>query len=804
MVRIARIPHAGCGLTRPSKRASCKAWRADGVRFVLRASVLVAAIFATALLGNVRTAFAQATPSAKGLVFGKNSGPVLPSTNVDKEAPLYLQGDKLIYDTDGDSVTARGNVEIYYNNYVLTADEVIYDQAAGTLTAVGNVELKEPNGNVIRADSYTLTDDFRDGFVKSLSVVSSDDTRIVARRAVRRDGQTTVFTDGKFTPCKTTDGKPPVWCLSAKRVIHDQAEATITYQDAQFEFLGVPIFGLPYFQHADPSVKRKSGFLPPQFGGSGDLGFFTEIPYYFALAPNYDFLFNPMVTTEQGVLFKGEFRHRLSNGQYNVKLAGIDQDGGQLNRNQDEFDGFRGSLETQGKFSLSSWWKAGWDVTLESDDAFRRFYKLDNILVTDRENRLYLRGQSLRNYFDVTFYQFGGLTFDDTQRAESRVHPVVDYNYVLDAPVIGGEINWDTNVVSLTRNETAIAGVEDQNLNRVSTNLAWRKKMIDSLGITYTPFAELRGDIVQADNVVDPVTNQIVENDTFTRGVASGGVTVSYPWIASTANASHTIEPIGQIIGRQASTRQEVLPNEDAQSLVFDDTNLFDTNKFSGYDRLETGTRANVGLQYTYQAFNGGYARFLAGQSYHISGDNAFADASLTGQITPISGLETDESDYVLAAYIAPFSGLKLISQSRFDQDDFSLQREDASLSLSAGFFQARAAYSFVEATSEIAEEQSEVRADLGFRLTNNWSVGGAIRYDIEDQFRLTDAFRVQYADDCFALTVAYTENFINDPERDIEPDRTVFVRFEFKHLGSFGYKTDPLGVSEQLRPDAG
>ena len=39
----------------------------------------------------------------------------------------------------------------------------------------------------------------------------------------------------------------------------------------------------------------------------------------------------------------------------------------------------------------------------------------------------------------------------------------------------------------------------------------------------------------------------------------------------------------------------EIQPNEDAQSLVFDETNLFAWNKFSGYDRIEGGTRLNYG-----------------------------------------------------------------------------------------------------------------------------------------------------------------------------------------------------------------
>jgi LPS-assembly protein len=162
-------------------------------------------------------------------------------------AALYLQGDEPVYDTGGNRVIARGNVEIYYNNYILTADQVVYDQSANTLTAVGNVMLKEPNGNIVRADRYTLTDDFRDGFVQSLSIVAADDTRIAAERAIRRGGNTTVFINGRFTPCKSAGGMPPLWCISAATVIHDQQAATITYQDAQFELFGVPVLYTPYF-----------------------------------------------------------------------------------------------------------------------------------------------------------------------------------------------------------------------------------------------------------------------------------------------------------------------------------------------------------------------------------------------------------------------------------------------------------------------------------------------------------------------------------------------------------------------------
>ncbi len=49
---------------------------------------------------------------------------------IDRAQPLYMQADQLLYDTKNNRVIAQGNVEIYYNNYILTADQVIYDQNA--------------------------------------------------------------------------------------------------------------------------------------------------------------------------------------------------------------------------------------------------------------------------------------------------------------------------------------------------------------------------------------------------------------------------------------------------------------------------------------------------------------------------------------------------------------------------------------------------------------------------------------------------------------------------------------------------
>jgi LPS-assembly protein len=770
------------------------------------------ACVAVAILLGAREAHAQNPPSS----FPQTSLMVGPSQNIDKSQPLYLQGDELVYDTGGNRIIARGNVEIYYNSYILTADQVVYDQSANTLTAVGNVVLKEPNGNIVHADRYTLSDDFREGFVQSLSIVTSDDSRIAGERAVRRGGNTTVFTNGRFTPCKSNDGMPPLWCISAATIIHDQQAATITYQDAQFELFGAPVLYTPYFEHADPSVKRKSGFLMPEYSQSSTLGTIVGIPYYFALAPNYDFTFNPLYMSQQGMFWQGEWRHRLENGQYYIKLAGIDQNPNDLPStivDPDQLAGFRGSVETKGLFSLASWWHFGWDVTASTDDTFRRFYHLDNILATDVVDRVFLNGLYERNYFSLEAdayisQQFIG-PFEIAQINKAYSYPILDYNYVMADPWVGGELRWNTNALSFSadQNPTTFAPLVNgaTQMTRLVTEIDWRKRFIDPIGLTYTPFAQLRGDLLQASNFVDPQDPQGATQDTsVARGLALAGLTISYPWVANTNYGSHVIEPIGQVIARQASISQASLPDYDAKSLVFDDTNLFDWNKFSGYDRIETGTRANVGLQYTFQANYGGSARILAGESFQLAGVNAYANPGLDANgnpiFSPVSGLQESQSDYVLGVYLQPFIGTQLISQSRFlnpqsrpAQGDSTLQREDAGAQLTVGPLTASVLYSFLgsDPTAGIITSQEQVASSMGLKITDRWSAAAGATYDLTTDQLASDMFQVKYTDECFALTASYTNNLYHNPT--IIDGQTLMIRFELKYLGQYGYSTNVL-----------
>ena len=108
------------------------------------------------------------------------------------------------------------------------------------------------------------------------------------------------------------------------------------------------------------------------------------------------------------------------------------------------------------------------------------------------------------------------------------------------------------------------------------------------------------------------------------------GLEYRFPFVGTIGTSgTQTIEPIAQIIARPNETLIGKVPNEDAQSLVFEDTSLFEWNKFTGYDRAEGGVRANVGVQYTITGANDFYANVLFGQSYQVAGRNSFSQPDL-------------------------------------------------------------------------------------------------------------------------------------------------------------------------------
>ena len=811
----------------------------SGLRIHVRVSI---AILAALLAFGAHSLLTPEPASAQNLLHFPPRPPAPKPPSQASDAPMLVQAAEIKYDYTNNTVSAVGNVQIYYNGSTVEADEVIYDQKSKRLQARGNVRMTEADGKITYGQFIDLTDDYRDGFVDSLRLETFDDTRFAAARADRVKGNYTVMQNGVYTacePCKDDPKKPPLWQIEAARIIHDSGEKMIYFEDARVEFFGVPLAYFPFMSSPDPSVTRKSGFLFPSITYGTSYGVGVEIPYFWALAPNYDLTFSTMVTSMQGELLQGTWRQRLMDGSYMIRAAGIFQtDPGYFaNRdgpNSPTADTFRGAIQTSGQFALTDKWVWGWTGLLMTDTQFLFDYQLSQFLgsfdpfhtgvAAEGISQVYLTGAGDRSYFDIRTIYYYGFSGQDVQAQIPIIHPVLDYSNVLAQPVVGGEFSYKFNLTSLTRQQAEFDAINQNAANnglctsnnpavmnssncllrgiagtysRSSAELGWRRTFVTNDGQMITPFFGVRGDVAALDIVNQAGTsNYIAPGQTeLARAMPDVGIEYRYPFIDVESWGTQTIEPIAQLVLRPNETQIGKFPNEDAQSVVFSDSNLFSIDKFSGWDRVEGGGRLNAGFQYTAQVNKAGSFNVLFGQSYQLYGVNSYSAADLTNTGLE-SGLDKTVSDYVGRITYQPNQVFSFTARGRFSsggfdpgigQDIKAFTPERLEFETRANFdrWTVQLMYGDYAAQPEIGflTRREEILTGASVKVTQNWVLLGSIRYDLAvHQFEQT-RFGIGYTDDCLLVSLNYITSYIYTGTTPT-PNNTVMLQFSLRTLG--------------------
>jgi LPS-assembly protein len=769
--------------------------------------------FNNSLLPSPANSSAQAQEVVETNIFGESN-----SAEIDKQ--LLLESDDLTFDSDRSLIIATGNVQIAYGETTLVADKIEYNQQSGRVIAYGNVEIVEANGNRIFANEIDVTDDFEEGFVSALNVQTPDNTRIAAESAERRDGRITSFNNGVYTACaqcKDNPSKPPFWSIRAKKVVINNDTRTIEYEDPTFEFFGKPVFRLKHFSHADPAIKRKSGFLIPAFSGAENLGTGYKQGYFFNLAPNYDLTLWGTYYSNQGFLGEAEWRHRLANGEYRIRYAGIDQQSpGTFNANElDSRETDRHAVISDGLFDINERWKFGWNILYQSDENFAQTYSIDAKTSSNIVNDVYLTGLGEKNYFDLRAQDFivqssaidvlGGASFPGNQTQTDQqafVLPLLDYNAVSGEEFENGQISFDVNLTSIERNAPQISNFDnvigapaanerftgiEGNTTRASAFLEWKGSTISNNGVISTAALNVQGDAIWTDyDRLNTVGNPLLTNESIYRTMPAASFEIRYPLIAQSGTTSHIFEPIAQLIVRPDETDIGQFANEDAQSMVFDTSNLFKQSKFSGYDRVEGGTRANVGFRYSASFVDGASLNVIAGQSFHLAGENSYAALNDLTNAGEESGLETDRSDYVASAQYDSGQGFSLGTAVRLDERDLGLNRAEVAATVTSPDFSGTAAYIFTEEQPNyrFPRDRHELSGSASVKLDENWRLYGSASYDLIESDITKSSVGIAYDNDCFSFSFGYSN--LNDDFFGNTNEHTLSFSLGLRTVGGF------------------
>ena len=692
-----------------------------------------------------------------------------------KGSAVGVIADKITYDPKTTNATATGKVMMTWGPYTLVATRVEYNQKTGAFKANGSVEIHEPNGNVLQAEKLALTNKFKQGFAEHLTALLNNDVTITAEYAKRVDENVTIYEHATYTACKDCQTKngEPIWQVVSDETTHDDVSHNFYHVNPKLKIDGVTVLALPYYQNPDSSVKRRSGFLSPNIKAGSVYGVGLVTPYFLALAPNYDLTITPLINTRQGLAGDVEWRHRLASGFYNIQAFGAYQTTPPAYPDDQTF---RGAIKTKGDFDISRDWSWGWQGTFASDRTFLNHYDYDYHIIA--EDNVYVTGLWDQTYISAQALNYESLDLGVNPDYLPSALPYITGEQIIPNAAMGGDLkfNWNAYSIRRTAANTPFATVNhgtDQ--TRASSSVEWKTQLVSEGGVVLSPFAKLRTDVYIDDNIPDiTVAGGFRSGETTTRVLPTVGMDVRYPMIASYDSGQSIVSPVFQIISASNETDINKIGNEDAITLNLDSTSLFLTDRFTGLDRFEGGTRANLGMTYTFLGNNGNFLRASAGESFHIAGQNSFVVGS---------GLDTAQSDWVGALTLQPWDAVTLSYEARAKQDFSAINRQEASASLTFDRISANLGYLNFGAEPAYGRNLPEhwVSSDLKYRMTAGWYVFGGFAYDFQNDVLTRKTAGLEFDCDCMNFKVAYTGT--DDAITRVQENR-IMLSVDFATLG--------------------
>lgn len=692
------------------------------------------------------------------------------------EGPVLLVADRVEYDTKENIVSAHGNVEVVRGERRLLADMLRYDRDADQMEAEGNVILVEPSGETLFAERITLSGDLKEGVARQLRALMPDESRLAAEGGRRTGGNRTEMDRAVYSPCPLCpeSTSAPLWQLSARRVIHDQVAHDVIYHHAFLEIAGVPVFYLPYFRHPDPTVERRSGFLPPSFGNDSILGLSVETPYYFALARNYDLTVTPIFYSQEKPVLIGQYRHLLESGSFEFSGSGTYTSRPIKEQGEEEPSGdtFRGAIDGDGRFRLKDDWRWGFDLEAASDDTYLQRYGFSskNVLTS----RLLAERYWERNSLTFNAYGFQGLREQDSQGLIPVALPQARLSLTSDPWHWNSRFSLDTETLALTRYD----GLDTR---RLSADGGWELPWQSPIGDRYRLRLSLRGDFYQTDG--DPETFENNGTGTKARAVPRATLDWSWPFIGDVFGLSQVIEPVAMATVATTGNNNEQIPNEDSQDFEFDDASLFEPNRFPGLDRVQGGPSLAYGMRFSSftdrQLIDG-----LFGQAYTFEKDPRFE---------PNTGLDSRLSDFVGRVDFTPGDWVDVRYRFGLDHEQLEFTRNEIGVGFGPAPVRFDAGYLMLkdDPALQSQKKREEITAGLSFRASDALSFRLQGRRDLEAERNIFFKFGMIYTHPCLQIAAGVERRNTNN--RDAEDTTTFSFRVSFLNLGEIGADSGSL-----------
>ena len=654
--------------------------------------------------------------------------------------PAVLVADK-VWLEGKTRLVASGNVEALQGDVRIKARQISYDRTTDRLSIQGPITITQGDDVLVLADAAEMDPAWRNGLLTGARMVLNQQVQLAAHQLSRVNGRYSQLYKAAVTSCRVCEnGRPPLWQIRARRVIHDQFERQLYFENAQIRVMDVPIFYLPRLRLPDPTLARASGFLIPKIAGNTELGTGIKIPYFIRMGDHRDLTVTPFLSANTRTV---ELRYRQAFRTGRIRFVGALSDDTLNTRD------FRGYLFGAGLFNLKRDFKLSFDVELTSDKTYLVDYdysdkdRLDSEIAITRVRRdEYIRG-AVVHYHTLR-------VGEDSSTLPSIIGDVT-YERRYFPRAAGGELRLSAGLHSHFRySDVGIDGadadtiVDGRDVTRLEAEAMWLRNWTVGPGL-------------RAGFQIGVAVDQFFTGDDTTRPARAAEVTpmaafsLRWPWRKTTrAGAVHLIEPMVQLAW-SGGTNPNVA-NDESTRVEFDEGNLLSLSRFPAADRRERGLSVAYGVNWTRLGSKGMQSSLTLGQVTRETADNNFS---------PTSGLRGISSDLLLAGQVKTPNGLSLTGRALIDAD-FNLAKTEAR----AGWQTPRLALgaSYVWLGQDLLEDRpstvSEWSVDGLYRFNRHWSGSANMRYDVVSNKAAEAGLGLQYRNECIEIDLSVSRRF--------------------------------------------
>lgn len=707
---------------------------------------------------------------------------------------MLVAANQLTVDARTSIVTAKGDVRLSSEGYLIAADVAEYNQKTGKVILIGSVAVRDPEGQQYTSDRAELYGGFKQGFLKSLVFETSNGMRLSAADAEIRPGNSLFLKDASLTPCGNcvdAKGRQIGWRIKSATVLRDTEKKTIYFTRGSLEIAGIPIAYLPWLALPDPSLTDVEDLVRTRISYSGEKGVAVVYPGFVWHQPEYGLTLTPEFYTRQGVLGELNWKKQIGFATYSADAWGIYQLDPTAYAGKNGDTNLRAGIQGKADFALADGWTAGAQASTYSDRSFAIDYNKGRRNGDYATQRIFATQLTESTYIDgrAEYYVGLGESGAANEAKQGQILPSISGHHVAEVPNGAGEVILDGQLTRITRETdslTSVGGVEHVagfagEKTHASVQAAWRDQWVMPGGVLISPYVGVRGDLAQYNQTsalgsapASSVTHSITP---------IAALDVSWPLMAQSEGANHFVTPRLQIVSRGGNSSPGIT-NDDAQSFVFDDTNLFSFNRFSGTDRQETGTRASFGVFYHADLEDGRWFDLAIGQSIQIGGTNGAALAN-PYQTGINSGVADGLSHIVIAAKGRPMAGVEIGAKTLINPTNASFERSVFAAKYSGEMFSGGIDYAYQSAnmSNGVSADRHEIGGNVTVPVTDYWSVGLDARYDIVGSKINNYGISIGYDDNYTQGSVYYRSQDADGFAGDL-----IGINMKLKMLTDIGY----------------